>query len=290
MARAEGRHQDALALCRRAALLKSSSSLRRFAAEELATIGRPAEAYNEAQRCIREAASEPPSANHDVVFLGCRTLVHELSAKVALLSFDWGGVVPSGLVVHVNGVTFDAERESAVAPGMLNIEAVQPGRSKATLAVQLAAGEAKTVGIRLEPLGGSRPEARTALASSPKVTRAQRTTPRPRAAAHPGRSWGPLAAGTGGALAIAGGVLLVASESRYRALTSRCAPGQCSVSDSAVADDKRAIQRLDLWGNVGLISGLGLVGGGLAWFALDRPADGMQVSVSLTRIELEKSF
>jgi hypothetical protein len=290
-ARAEARHQDALAFCRRALELKSSSSLRRFAAEELVTLGRAAEAYNEAQRCIREAAAEPPSANHDVVFLGCRALAHELSAQVARLSFDWGGGdEPSGVVVQANGVILDAVHENAVEPGMLHIEAVLPAGPRFSQALQLAAGEAKTLSIHFEPLRSAEAEVRSASPGSPRPARAERTAPEPRAASYPGRSWGPIAAGVGGALAIAGGALLVQSASRYRGLTARCAPGQCSESDPVVADEKRSIQRLDLWGNVGLISGLGLLGGGMAWFALDRPARGTRLSVSLTAIALQKSF
>src|SRR5882724_3390142 len=183
-ARAEARHQDALAFCRRALQLKSSSSLRRFAAEELATLGRAAEAYNEAQRCIREAATEPPSANHDVVFLGCRTLAHGLSAQVALLSFDWGGDESSSVVVQANGVTLDAGHENAVAPGTLNIEAVLPARPRFTEALQLAAGEAKTLSIRFESPPSAPLQARGGSASSPPPTRdAERTAP-PHAAPH----------------------------------------------------------------------------------------------------------
>jgi hypothetical protein len=287
-ARAAARHQDALAFCRRAIELKSSSSLRRFAAEELAALGRAAEAYNEAERCIREAASEPPSSNHDAVFLGCRTLVHELKPRVALLSFDWGGAEPSGVVIQANGATLDTEHENAVAPGMLSIEAVLPTRLRFTDALQLGAGEAKTIDIRFEQPRSAPAEAPSALL--PRRTSVRRTAPQLGATSHPGRSWGPVAAGVGGALAIAGGALLVQSASRYRALTGRCAPGQCSESDSVVADDKRAIQRLDLWGSVGLISGIGLLGGGVAWFALDRPPSGTRLSISLSQIEVRKSF
>src|SRR5262249_32117384 len=149
VARNGSRHAEALEFARRASAIKPSSSLRRFVAEELMALERYADAYNEAKRCTDDAASEAPSPNHDVVFLGCRTLVHDLTSKVALVSFDWGGPPAEGLVIAINGDTLDQATEHAMAPGKLTIEASAPHFEKLTVKVEARAGEVRVVEARL---------------------------------------------------------------------------------------------------------------------------------------------
>lgn len=290
-ARTASRHDEALDLARKAADIKGSSSVRRFIAEELAALQRFAEAYNEARRCTDDAATEAPSPNHDVVFLGCRSLVHDLADKVGLLSFDWGGPAPEGLRVIVNGQPIDQGNELAVAAGEVIIEASAPDKKRIAKKLQLRAGEVKVVQARLEAVspqpGLAMPVAKAAPPDPPS------RSPWPR-----GRVWGPIVGGVGVASAATGAVLLALSQSRYNTLHGTCTAlnATCAETDPANQSKEKQIQTLDTWGNVTLISGIGLAVVGATWFVLDRRAGSSvaatdwRVGVSPGALAISKAF
>jgi hypothetical protein len=288
-ARTASRHDEALELARKASTIKTSSSLRRFIAEELSALERYAEAYNEAKRCTEDAATEAPSPNHDVVFLGCRSLVHDLAGKVALLSFDWGGPPPEGLAVSVNGEPLDQAPEHAVTPGAVAIEATAPDKKMVAKKVELHGGEVKVVEVRFEGVAaGPSPSAPTAKVASEHP---------PQATLVRGRLWGPIVGGIGLASAATGVVLLATSESRFNSLKSSCpSPMNCTESDASKESKEGQIRTLETWGNITLISGIGLAAAGTLWFVLDRrpspkaSATDWRVGFSPGAIDVSKSF
>src|SRR5262249_59795061 len=73
-------------------------------------------AYEAARGCTEAAASEPPSANHDAVFLGCRALMHELEPRIGLVSFAWDGDLPEGAVLALDGEVIALERRARRVP------------------------------------------------------------------------------------------------------------------------------------------------------------------------------
>ncbi len=287
-ARTASRHDEALDLARKAADIKASSSVRRFIAEELAALRRFAEAYNEARRCTDDAATEAPSPNHDVVFLGCRSLVHDLADKIALLSFDWGGPAPEGLRVIVNGQPVDQGNELAVAPGEVVIEASAPDKKTIAKKLQLRAGEVQVVQARFEAVN---PQPSLALPTAKAATEPPPPWPR-------GRVWGPIVGGVGVASAATGVVLLALSQSRYNTLHASCAApnATCAATDPTSQSKEKQIQTLDTWGNVTLISGIGLAAVGVTWFVLDRRAGSgaaatdWRVGVSPGALAISKAF
>jgi hypothetical protein len=254
-ARDAGDHAHALELARSADAVRSTSSLTRFIAEEHEALGHLPEAFDAARRCLRLAEGEEPSANHDAVLVGCRTIAAELRPRVALVSLRPPAAPPPGLVVRVAGVVREGGSEPfAVAAGSIQVEATAPGWSSFTTTVTVAPGEETPVPIALAPLPAP---------AAPAPVPAPPPAPPPESR----RSLlGPIVGAAGVvALGVAGALRLVAS-SKYDDLKTRCTGG-CSDGDA----QRGSIEQLDRAAVVTAVGGAWLVGAGVTLFLLDRP-------------------
>lgn len=251
--RAAGHDREALDAAERAAAIRGSSSLRRFIAEEQAALGQLAKAYESARECAADATAEPPSPNHDAVFLGCRALEHELLPRVALVHLRYRGVPPVGLTIERNGEPFAlSERAEACDPGSVTIVARAPGFAPKQLTLALAAGEQRELEFSL---------AASAVRSAPRSAVTPRPAPSSRAL-----DWKPVVTiGLGAASLLASASLHWAANARYDALKARCERAPCEPG----SPDQRATERLDRWTNVTLASGLIAIAAGGSWLALE---------------------
>jgi hypothetical protein len=254
--RAAGRHAEALAAAQAAGAIKMTSSLRRFLAEELLALDRPARAYDQALRCADEAAEEPPSPNHDAVRVGCRGLLRELAGVVALVSLDLGASPPAGLVVTAGGEAVDLTVSvHAFTPGPVRVRATAPGAREVVRDVELVAGTARVLVLRLEPVV-------VAAAAPPPVIQGAPVAAAPPPGGGAGLSRGPVVVGSAGALALATALVLhEISDRRYHSFLQRCMTAPCSPSDP----DRAAIDRLDTAAQVSLAAGLGLAAAAAVW-------------------------
>jgi hypothetical protein len=237
-ARDTGDHASALALAQSAGEMRPTSSLTRFIAEEHEALGHLAEAYDSAQRCLRLAEAEEPSANHSAVIVGCRSIASELRPRVALLSLTAPVPPPAGLIVRVEGTARTVGGEPfAVTPATVRIDADAPGWQPFHTSVVVDAGQEAAVTVALVRPA---PEPAPALPPSP--------------AARAGRSLlGPAIAGGGlVALATAGALHLVADR-QYDDLRQACAGG-CPDGSTR----RSSIEQLD-----GVALGVGIAGAGL---------------------------
>ncbi len=230
-ARDQGNHARALELARSADSMRSTSSLTRFIAEEQQAVGKLPEAFDAARRCLRLAEGEEPSADHDAVLIGCRTLAAELRARVALVSLRLPSPPPPGTFVRFDGAPVVPAREPiATNPGAIVIEAGAPGRIPFTTTTHAPAGEETAVTVVLELLPSAPPPI-AAPAASPLP---------PEATPHRASLVGPVVGGLGVvALATAGVVHLVAN-GRYEDLKTQCSGG-CADGDAR----RSAIEQLD---------------------------------------------
>jgi len=259
--RAAGHDREALDAAERAAAIRSTSSLRRFIAEEQAALGRLAKAYESARQCASDATAEPPSPNHDAVFLGCRALEHELLPRIALLHIHYRGIPPAGLTIEKNGEPSAlAERAQACDPGALAIVARAPGFARAELTLALAAGEQREIELALVPV------ARSALVAATESVAPRSSLAPPFAPHDHSLDWKPVVTiGLGAATLLASASLHLAANQRYDALKARCERAPCELGSS----DQRATEQLDRWTNITLAGGLTAIAVGGGWLALE---------------------
>jgi hypothetical protein len=238
--------------------MRSTSSLARFIAEEQQALGKLPEAFDAARRCLRLAEGEEPSANHDAVLIGCRTLAAGLRARVALVSVRLPSPPPPGTFVRFDGAPVVPGPEPIAAnPGAIVIDAGAPGRIPFTTTTHAPAGEETAVTVVLELLPSAPPPipAPTTPAASPQPPEA---TPRRASLV------GPIVGGLGVvALATAGVVHLVAN-GRYEELKAQCSGG-CADGDAR----RSGIEQLDQISLVTAVGGAVLVVAGVTLFVLD---------------------
>ncbi len=258
-ARAENDHARALERAEAARAMRATASLLLFIAEEHEHLGYLPEAYDTARECLQIAETEAPSPNHDAVLVGCRSVVADLRARVAVVSWDVPTPRPAGLVVDVAGKRRgDGRRSVAVAPGPIVVEARAPGWLPFTSKIEAPAGGEAHVVIVLER---DRPLSR------------ELDAPRERSVqANPA---GPILVGVGVATLAVSGVLRLVGNARYGDLEARCAGG-CPDG----ASERSSIERLDTVAFGTALVGAGLVVGGVTWFVLDRPAESKSKSAA----------
>jgi hypothetical protein len=272
--RAAGHDAEALAAALAAAKLGVTSSLLRFVAEERAALGEFGAAYEAARGCTEAAANEPPSANHDVVFLGCRALMHELEPRVGLLSFAWSGDLPESAVLVLDGEVIAPERRArGLEPGEHELHFDAVGYEPIALELSLKAGETRQVELTLVPAEpapqarepGAPPQAPVA-ASPPAGARPAHVAKRSRPALTPPI----LVAGGGAALLALALATNLDSSAKYADLRRSCERAPCGSSPP----ERRAIDGLDTATTVLLLAGSAAVATGAVWLTLNLSARG----------------
>ncbi len=274
-AKASGDHVEALRLAREAGETKMTASLRRFLVEEESALGRWIDAYSDAQKCTREAATEPPSPNHDAVLVGCRALLHSLREHVGLLVFDFASPPPPDLRITIDGRLVEdpfAETEHPASLGEVAVEATASGRRSIRRTVQTASEPAHVALAFAEP---SQDSLATPVAVPPAAEPVAFRTVR-------GPS-GPIVAGIGLAAGIAAIVTRRIATGEYDDLEQRCHSPQGCPPDR---DDVRArIERFDNVAFASAVGGAALLGlGATLYFFVDKrtePVPNRRASLSI---------
>lgn len=271
--RAAGHDAAALGAALAAAKMSVTSSLLRFIAEEHRALHQLGLAYEAARSCTETAAEEPPSKNHDAVFLGCRELMHELEPHLALVTFGWRGELPEHTRFVVDGELLTPERRTrAFDPGKHRIWLDADGYVPVALELSLNAGDAPHVDLTLAPRTPPRaaPSATTTRATTPPAS-ATRAANAP-ADTRPGGAltWPILVTGAGAALFGAALATSLDSNAKYADLRRACSRSACG---SAPAE-RRSIEALDGATTVLVLAGSAVAGAGAVWLGLTLAARG----------------
>ncbi|HTQ05015.1 MAG TPA: hypothetical protein VMI54_14220 [Polyangiaceae bacterium] len=270
--RAAGHDAEALAAALAAANVSVTSSLLRFIAEEHATLGQLGAAYEAAHRCTEAAANEPPSENHDVVFLGCRALMHELEPRVALVTFGWRGELPEDARLVLDGETIAPERGArGLDAGSHDVRFSAPGYEPLALSLALKAGDAREVELTLERTP-SPPSDRAGLAPrGDAASRSERLPDEPRRnGARRSLTLPVLVTGGGAALLAAALATSLDASAKYADLRRVCARAACGPSPP----ERGSIDALDRATTIFLIAGSAAVATGAVWLTLTLTARG----------------
>ena len=158
-ARTANNHQQALDLAMRATQIQMSPSLRLFVAQEQNSLGRLADAFGNADTCMREAEADQTLHNRTQVVETCRTLAQDVRRRVGQVTVHTPSPAPSDLAVTVAG---NALRSSLwgvaymVAPGHVAVDASASGYAAFHTEVDVTAGHNMDVTVTLtQQSGGS---------------------------------------------------------------------------------------------------------------------------------------
>ena len=181
-----GRHEEALALVRRAAALKLTPSLRYFLAFEQEELGLFAEAYANAKQCAGDFQSDAALPQRDEYLKTCTGLRDRLAGKVAYVVLTVPRMVP-GLVVTVAGTEVKPELFGLpylVNPRSTPIEATAPDHKPRREVIEPGPGQKIQVELSLNPAtppptGAAAPIARSQppVVSTPAATGPQEPPP-----------------------------------------------------------------------------------------------------------------
>lgn len=251
-ARARGDHAVALDLATRASEILATASVLRFMAEEQVALVHLADALGNAQRCLRQAASEPPSHNLEQVMAGCQELATSLATRVAFVRVNVPMPAPEGLRVVVAGSVLSPALynvDAVVTPGDVDIEARAPGYSRFRTRGHVEATGHTSVTLRMQ-----------------QILVAQAITAPPPAPSSGARRLhqilGGVGIGVGVVLAGSAVVSEVVAQSQYSSLRNTCASS--SGCPSNTAGTMSSVSALDTWGTAGLYAGAGVALVGLA--------------------------
>ncbi len=200
-----GDHARALDLAARAGALRMTPSLRLLIAQEQAALGQVLEALDGAERCAREAETDPAMRQREALLDECRALATRTRAQTATLSVR---APREGVVVLVD----DAVLSSALfgvatprRPGAITVRARVGDEGYFEQTATLRAGESAEVDVPPPPPTPPTPQPRpvaTPIASTTVAPPPAPTTPARRASA------GPWIVSATGLAAVAAGALL----------------------------------------------------------------------------------
>lgn len=288
-----GNHTLALQRAEQAMAIQVTPSLRLFYARELQHASRPADAFAQAEECVREAERDVTVPNREALIAGCRAIAQQTRSEIGLLTVTINGARPADLRVSVGGRVLSEGLigvPSAVNPGRVIIEASAHGYRTTRREVDVPRGGNEAIALELEqdphvPVGrgaaglegggetnldlGGRPVTRTRPISIGAV----------------------VVTAAGGALLASSGLFFALRQGGF---------GPCSVvNGSAVCPDMQSVDQLaanadsmetmNTLTNVALIGGTIVLAGGVAWLVADRVTAREQV-VSRRRVAPRFAF
>jgi len=154
-ARNTAHHAEALDLASRAGQIQMSPSVRLFIAEEEEQLGRVAEAFGSAERCLSEVETNTASRNREAVRERCRALQTNLRRRVGQVVVAVPAPAPAGLRVTVAAIPLNPALYGApmvVTPGDVPVAATADGRHPWSTTVRVAAGATVPVQVSLEAM------------------------------------------------------------------------------------------------------------------------------------------
>lgn len=270
-ARTNGDHEQSLALAERASRIQMSPSLRLFVAQEQFALGRMAEAYGNADQCMRDAEADNTLRNREQVASTCRALATDLRGRIARVTVQVPSPVPSGLVVRVAGNSLaDAlwGVPYVVTAGPISIDASAPGYRTFHQEMTVAAGATSEVPVTLERVSTTTNEPIVEPSSEPPAT----VTPTPSGGHAP---IGPIVVMGVGAVGI------ILAPVFYFALRAPAADRANAICPNFMCADQAALtmaqphrDAASTWNALTWVAGgvgVAAVAGGLAWLLLTRP-------------------
>jgi hypothetical protein len=220
-ARVANNHQQSLDLAERAARIQMTPSLRLFIAQEQYSLHRLAEAFGNADACMREAEADTQARNREQVAQTCRSLSQELRTQIGHVVVHPPGTPPQGMQITVNGSALTDALWGVpyvVTPGHVTVVAHANGFRDFSQELDVSAGASSDVQVNLQ----AAPVTQTTTQEQHHDT-AQQTTATP----HEGGGGLPAAvplaiAGVGVAAIIAGALFFIPRGSEINATTSMC--------------------------------------------------------------------
>jgi hypothetical protein len=277
-ARTAGDHARALDLAQRAGQIEMSLSLRRFLSEEQESLGRVADAMNNAETCVREGGSARDNAPH---VDACRAITGRLQARVGRVTVTAPTPAPAGLRVRVAGNEVPSVVWGVpllVTPGPVTIDAEAPMFRPFHRDVTVGVERIEPVAITLEALPPT-----PIAAPSPAVAVAPVAAPAPAPVINVAPVQLPSAAGAGagpfvlmgvGALGLGGALAFLAVAAGDSG--EPCADAPSTLCESASAGTFRTLG----WVSLGV--GVSAAIGGVVWFFLGRSSGAPPPRATLT--------
>lgn len=161
--RGQNRHQEALDAAQRAMTIQPSPSLRMLVAQEEFAVGRYAEAFGDADLCMRDAVNDR-QPNAATVAATCRQLVEQVRPRIGNVVINVGPEAvqrAAGLRLVVNDHDVSTAVIGApyvVSPGRVHIEVSATGWRNATQDVDVAAGATANATLTLEEAPVAQPD------------------------------------------------------------------------------------------------------------------------------------
>jgi hypothetical protein len=241
------RYEQALELSRKAHTATQSPNARLYVARSLKGLGRFDEAYEEMTLTLDDAAAK---ADAEPKYIATRDAA---AAELALLKQKIGKVIvaivepPPGVVVKVNGNAIAPDRIGnplAVLPGDSIIVVEAEGHERYERTIQIGAGSASTVAVRLIKLSDDVP-----APTPPPVD------PGPRQSGGLSKTWGYVGLGVGAVGLTTFTIFALSAKSTHDQLEEDCG-GRCT--DPKFQDDVDSGKRAQTIANIGL--GVGVIG------------------------------
>ncbi len=275
-AHSAGDHKRALDLAQRAATIRLTPSLRYFLGFEQEEVGKLAEAYGNAQRCLRELELDPQAPARDEFLRLCTGLRDLLAPRIAYLTLKLPEDV-SGAEVKVNGEAVNLALLGVpyvVTPGSVKIVASAPGRVPFANDITSTPGSHFEIKIALPasslvaippasasestpcPPGKVRKDGEctsTVIAESSGTasSQADRGSSGDASSGQSLRRWGlGLTIAGGGLLAASAGTWLV-GDFKFRSLRDSCNKGTCTIDEATSGKESiRTFDRLSVGGAI----------------------------------------
>lgn len=278
-----GDHALAVQRAEAAMAIQETPSLRLFYARELVAVQRPADAFAQAEACVREVDRDASVPNREALLLGCRTISQETRGAIGMLTVTVRGDRPRGVTITVGGRPL-AEAligvPSAVNPGRVVVDGRAAGYRDTHREVDVAQGGSESIALEFEVDphavtgrgaqgagdGGSAPP------SEPFRTR-------------PVSIGAVVVTAVGGVALASSGLFFALRQGGFGACTVVNGSAQCPTSSDAMtlSDNAGRIELMNTLTNVALIGGTVVLAGGVAWLVADRVTSRERVPTTARR-------
>lgn len=269
-ARREGRHGEALELAERAGRIQMTVSLRLFLATEQAALGRDVAAFASADQCVRDAERDATAQRREQILRLCRELAATLQPRLATLTVRVPTPAPEGLRVLVAGAPLNPALygvPSAVAAGVVVIEATAPGRAPFRRELTVGAGGAASLELELPVAAREPPPPTPTIETHPPPPRRVDVAPRRALLAPPSLAAPVAVAAAGAGVSVLSAALFVARNSQGAACTVNNAQGFLDCPDASALEAGNRAVALHAAGIAVASAGAAAVAAGFAWLA-----------------------
>jgi hypothetical protein len=277
-----GDHRLALQRAEQAMAIQSTPSLRLFYARTLVANARPADAFAQAEACVREVERDASVPNRDALLQGCRTIAQETRGELGMLIIRVSGERPQGLRVTIGGRPLPDGLlgvASAVNPGDLVVEASAEGYRPLRREVTVTRGGQAELELTME----RDPHAVVGRGAPARGGGDERVAPAPveQYRTRPVSIPAVIVASAGGVLVASAGVFFALRQGAIAPCEIRAGVGfSCPNGDErdALASRASQVETMNTLTNVALIGGAIVLAGGVAWVVADRATSRERVS------------